>query len=141
MIKHLLALSPLFLTLAPAAAHAGQAHYAEGQVWQYAAREQDRNSLIKIQKVEMENGRPVYHVSVAGVHFEGMAEASLLPHLPVSEDALDASVTRRVSTPGAFAGIAIDEDIAEWRAAQGGVLSVPLAQALDDVDGMLSRQL
>ncbi|WP_188769939.1 hypothetical protein [Novosphingobium endophyticum] len=141
MIKHLLALSPLILTVSPAAAQAREAHYAAGQVWQYSAREQDSDSLVKIQKVEIEDGRPVYHISVTGVRFAGVPEANLLPHLPVSEDALDASVTRRVVTGRDFAGIAIDEDIAEWRAAEGGVLSVPLAQALDDVEGMLSRQL
>lgn len=141
MIKPLIALSPLLLTLSPVAANARQEPYAEGQVWRYAARTQDKDSLVKIQKIDIEEGRSVYHVSLTGVHFAGLREAGVLPHLPVSEEALDASVTRRVSAATAFSNMSIDDDIAEWRAAQGGVLTVPLAQALDDVEGMLSRQL
>lgn len=139
MLKRLIALSPLVLIAAPAAAHAAQPHFAEGQVWQYTTRAQDKGSLVKIQKIEIEDGRPVYHVSVIGVHFGNVGETSTLPHLPVSEATLDASVTRQEPAGArAFANLSIDGDIAEWHAEHGGVLSVPLAQALNDVDVMLS---
>lgn len=141
MIKRLLALSPLFVIAFPVAADARPEDYAEGQVWQYATRSQDAGSLVKIQKIEIEDGHPVYHVSVVGVHFADVHTAGVLPHLPVSEETLDSSVTRRVSAGKAFANISIDDDIAEWHQEHGGVLTVPLAQALNDVDAMLSRQL
>lgn len=141
MIKRLLALSPLVLLTSPVAAHARQEPYAEGQVWQYATRAQDAGSLVKIQKIENANGHLVYHISLVGVHFAGLDEASVLEHLPVSEEALDASVTRRVPAARAFSDISVAEDIAEWHEARGGVLTVPLAQALDNVDAMLASQL
>lgn len=141
MIKRIALLSPLLLIALPVAADARPEDYAEGQVWQYSTRPQDRGSLLKIQKVEIEDGRPVYHVSVIGVHFADMGKIGVLPHLPVSAETLDASVTKRVSSKQGFSDISIDEDVAEWHAAHGGVLTVPLARALDDVDAMLSRRL
>ncbi|MEJ2410166.1 MAG: hypothetical protein P8Y48_12740 [Novosphingobium sp.] len=140
MLKRLLALSPLLLAALPAAADARPQDYAEGQVWQYATRAQDAGSLVKIQRIEMKDGRPVYHVSVVGAHFATVPETGVLEHLPVSEETLDSSVTRQVSEPQAFGDIAIDADIAEWHAQHGGVLSGPLAQVLNNVDDMLSAQ-
>lgn len=140
MIKRLLALSSLFLAALPVAAAAQSQHYAEGQVWQYATRTQDAGSLVKIQRIEMKDGRPVYHVSVIGARFAGVPEPSVLEHLPVSEETLDASVTRQVPEAPAFADIAIDADIDAWHAEQGGVLSGSLAQVLGNVDAMLAAQ-
>jgi hypothetical protein len=140
MIKRLLALSPLLLAAFPVTADARPQDYAEGQVWQYATRAQDAGSLVKIQRIEMQDGRPVYHVSVVGAHFAGVPGAGVLEHLPVSEETLDASVIRQVPDAAAFADIAIDADIAEWHADHGGVLSGPLAQVLNNVDAMLSAQ-
>lgn len=141
MIKHVLTLSPLLALALPVTAEARPEDYAEGQVWQYAARPQDPGSLVKIQKIEMENGRPVYHVSVVGVRFSHMRRAGALPHLPVSAEALDASVTRRVTVAEDFPDADAEEGIAEWHLARGGVLTTPLAQVLDDVDAMLSRPI
>lgn len=140
MIKRLLMLSPLLLAAIPAMAWARPQDYAEGQVWQYATRAQDAGSLVKIQRIDMKDGRPVYHVSVIGAHFAGVSEAGVLEHLPVSAETLDASVIRQVPAAPAFGSIAIDADIAEWRAENGGVLSGSLAQVLNNVDAMLAAQ-
>jgi len=139
MLRILLAASSLALAAAPVSAQAAPQDYAEGQVWQYATRAQDTGSLVKIQKIEIEDGRPVYHVSVIGVHFANSQNASTLPHLPVSAETLDASVTHKVRAQGAFANLAVEADIAEWHQVNGGVLSVTLAKALNDVDVMLTR--
>ncbi|MCT2398827.1 hypothetical protein [Novosphingobium mangrovi (ex Huang et al. 2023)] len=141
MFKKLLAVSALALAASPVAAHAGQESYAEGQVWQYTTRAQDKGSLLKIQKIDIEGGRRIYHVSVIGVHMGYRQEVSVLPHLPVSEETLDASVTRQVHPGNAFSAISADADIAEWRMVHGGVLTTSLVQALDQVDTMLSPQL
>ena len=145
MIKHVLALPLLVPALLaatlPTTADARPEDYAEGQVWQYAARPQDPGSLLKIQKIEMEDGRPVYHVSVVGVHFSHMTRAGALPHLPVSAEALDASVIRRVVIAASFPDADAEEGIAEWHVERGGVLTTPLAQVLNDVDAMLSRPI
>jgi hypothetical protein len=141
MLKNLIAVSSLALAMVPVTAHARHADYAEGQVWQYTTRSQDRGSLVKIQKIDVENGRRIYHVSVIGVRLGYAHEASVLPHLPVSEEALDASVIRQVPADDAFAAVSADQDIAEWRAVHGGVLSTSLVKALDDVDTMLSPRL
>lgn len=104
--------------------------YAEGQVWEYHARPQDAGSLLRIQRIEAPDAfrttGPIYHISIVGLHFAGARLTGELQHAPVSRATLDASATRlsgsRVPFPDASAGIA------EWRAARGGVFTIPVAQ-------------
>lgn len=110
--------------------------YQEGQVWEYRTRQQDQGSLLRIQKIENEPGLaqqgPIYHISVIGVHFNGAALSGVLQHVPVSREALDASVTRmspsNASFPDPSAGIK------EWRAAKGGVFTITLAEIIAIVE-------
>src|SRR5579859_1982002 len=100
--------------------------YAEGQVWEYHTRQGDEGSLLRIQKVEqLEKIGPVYHISVIGVHFAHAPLAGVLQHLPVSQATLDASVTRLSSSTATFPDPSAG--IAQWRAANGGVFTIPLA--------------
>lgn len=116
------------------------ASYAEGQVWEYRTRAQDAGSLLKIQKVEPHGDDKVYHLSIIGVRFTTPGIAGILPHTPVSRLALDRSVTRRSSSQAAFPTTAVDDGIAEWRRAKGGIYTIPVSEILRMTDEMLGRR-
>ena len=134
MLKLILATFAAMVATVPAAASERPA-YAEGQVWEYKARPQDKGSLVKIQKIETlpelgERG-PVYHVSIRGVRFDGpQPVVGLIGHLPVSRETLAASLTRLADDQGA-AFPSVEDGIAEWRAAKGGVFTITLSEIVD----------
>jgi hypothetical protein len=115
--------------------------YQEGQTWEYQTRPEDTGSLLRIQKVE-ENPAfakygPIYHISVIGVRFRDAPLSGDLPHLPVSRETLDASVTRLSYSSVTFP--AADPGIAEWRSAHGGVFTIPLADIISSVEQMFKH--
>jgi hypothetical protein len=118
--------------------------YAEGQVWEYHTRPGEEGSLLKIQRIEPYPNAPagdallVYHISVIGARLGPQRVPTDLPHFPVSQVTLDASVTRRSQSEAAFP--APDEGIATWRADQGGVFTIPVAEIVAIVDHMVSGQ-
>jgi hypothetical protein len=134
MIKAMLAI--LAAALLPAVAAAAERRaYSEGQVWEYRTRPQDSGSLVKIQKIESpawaKAHGPIYHVTVIGVHFAGPPTVvGLIGHLPVSRQTLDSSLTRLAADQTqAFPGV--EEGIAEWRSAKGGVFTLSLAEIVE----------
>jgi hypothetical protein len=143
MIKALFALAMMLGLPGQLSAQAPAPRYAEGQVWEYRTRPGEEGSLLRIQRVEPwpagdAVGR-VYHISVIGVRIGGGIVQGEMPHLPVSRETLDASVTRLSTRPDAFPSP--EEGIATWREAQGGVFDVPVAEILGFVDRMMqSRQ-
>jgi hypothetical protein len=114
--------------------------YAEGQVWEYRTRPGEEGSRLKIQKIETVPGfearGPVYHVSVTGVRL-GPRIAPMLPHLPVSRQTLDASVTRRSEEE--IAALPFEEGIAEWRRAEGGVYTISVAEIVATAEQSLAK--
>ncbi len=139
-----LRLASLVLTLVMGTAVAGPPArtYAEGQVWEYRTRPEDKGSLLKIQKIdvlpEFTKTGPVYHISIIGVHFIGLPLDGTLQHAPFSKAALDASVTKLSSSKAVFPDIG--EGIAEWKRAQGGVFTVSVAEAVSFAEETLRRQ-
>jgi hypothetical protein len=110
-----------------------ESNYVPGQVWEYHTRPGDEGSLLRIQKIEqLDKIGPVYHISIIGVHFIRAPLTSELQHLPVSRQTLDASVTRlspsTVQFPDPSAGID------QWRAAHGGVFSIPVADIVSIIE-------
>lgn len=105
--------------------------YAEGQVWHYRTRRGEERSLVKIQRIEIDpdTGEPIFHVSLTGLKWP---DADTLAHAPVSQTTLDLSVTRLSADPAQFP--AADEGTAEWKAAEGGVYSVSLAEIVEAGD-------
>jgi hypothetical protein len=125
------------LGLAPPVPAPRAPDYAEGQVWAYRTRPQDQGSVLRIQKIEtLGQGTSVYHISVIGVHFKGTSLSGELEHLPVSRQTLDDSVTQLSPSPAAFPDAA--PGIAQWRAAKGGVFTIPLARIVDVVERTVS---
>lgn len=130
----------LALMLAMAFAGGGETAadpYAVGQVWEYRTRPQEPQSLLMIREIEdlPPMGR-VYHVSILGIRPDATWGPTQIDHAPVSRETLDASVTRlspkRPEAPDYRPGIA------EWRAAQGGVYTIAVAQIIDLIDRQLS---
>ncbi len=78
---------------------------------------------------------PVFHVSVIGVRI-GEQFGTVLPHLPVSRETLDGSVTRRAK--GTYALPPFEQGISEWRSARGGVFTIELADIVDVVQASLA---
>jgi hypothetical protein len=113
--------------------------YAVGQVWEYRTRPQDAGSLLKIQQIGGFGSGKVYHLSITGVHVATPGIAGILPHIPVSETTLDASVTQLSSAHTEFPTTALQDGIAEWEKAKGGVFTIPMSQILDIVDDQTGR--
>ncbi|HEX9965863.1 MAG TPA: hypothetical protein VGB04_12885 [Allosphingosinicella sp.] len=135
-----LSLVAVLLAAAPApAATPARPSYAEGQVWHYRTRPGEEGSVVAIRRVEAvpELGAqgPVFHVSVVGVKI-GERFGTVLPHLPVSRETLDLSVTRRAK--GKYELPPFEVGIAEWRAARGGVFTLDLAAIVGFVQTTLA---
>ncbi len=127
------------LTAAAPTRHLG---YAEGQVWSYRTRAEDPSSLLKINKIEGDargGASPIYHICVVGVHFGGSAMPKTIAHLPVSRQTLDNSVIALMFSSSVFPDSAAG--IARWRAAHGGVFSIPVSEIVEIIDPSAPREL
>lgn len=131
----------LLLVTSVLTAAAPQTRYAVGQIWEYKTRAGDEGSLVKIQQIETDPALvklgPIFHISIIGMHLSNPRVQPVLPHLPVSQATLDASVTRlhteAASFPDATSGIA------EWRAAKGGVFTISLAEIVAIMDAQTAH--
>ncbi len=108
----------------------GMPEFGEGQVWAYDTREGDEGSLLKIQLVEevgpAEARATIYHLSLIGVNAPGSTEPLVVMHIPISAEALEASVTEPYYGPALFPDA--ENGIAMWRRDQGGVFGIPLKE-------------
>jgi hypothetical protein len=125
----------------PLAAQTASSKYVEGQVWSYKTRPQDTGSLLKIQKIAINGRSRIYHISIVGLHFSSPGIAGMLPHIPVSDATLDASVTKLATTSETFPNSSLEAGIDEWRKANGGVFTIPVAQIIDIVDKQTAQAL
>ena len=120
---------------AAAAAAVDAEGYREGQVWDYRTRPGDEGSLLRIGRIEPSpagvDGDRIYHISIAGVRLAPEGAPTILEHLPVAKETLDASVTRRTDRTADFGDM--DEGIAEWRRARGGVFKIPVADLIETI--------
>ncbi|MCS7080706.1 MAG: hypothetical protein NZ585_11770 [Chloracidobacterium sp.] len=111
--------------------------YAAGQVWAYRHRPGEEASRLTILRVDADPQHGwIVHIAVSGVAIKSphAPDGYLrhIGHLPLTEVALDASVTALVETqPPPPAG----DGYATWREAfdggEGGVFIVPLDQLID----------
>lgn len=131
MIAWCMPVLAVFVLLLPAPLRANE--YVAGQVWEYRTRPQDSRSLLKIGAITDEPGLGrVFHLTLVGVTplvVNGSTYLIDAIHLPVSQGSLDVSVTRMSSTRPDFAPV--EAGITEWRAANGGVFSIPVRQAIE----------
>jgi hypothetical protein len=132
MMRWLLALFALLMPVVSAAAPDPAARYAAGQVWEYRTRPADKGSLLKIHSIEPSPTGEIYHISLIGLAYgRGMVGGGVFGHMPVSRETLDKSVTRLSDSKAAFPDPT--EGIAQWRTANGGVFTIPIAEIIDGV--------
>jgi len=62
----------------------------------------------------------------------------MLPHAPVSQQTLDASVTKLSSSDRSFPPP--DSGIEEWKQAKGGVFTITVAEIIDILDQQTANQ-
>lgn len=139
VLTRILGAAAIFTMATGLSAETPQQRYEVGQVWEYKARAQDAGSLLKIQRVSHVGNETVYHLSVIGVRFQRRDIAGVLPHMPVSKATLDASVSKQTSIGAIFPTSAVDDGIAEWQSAQGGVFTIPVSEIIDIVDQQMSQ--
>ena len=109
-----------------AAEEVAQDRYRAGQVWEYRTRPGDEASLLRIQAIEPGGATgTVFHLTIVGVRVTPGGPGVVIGHTPVSRATLDASVTRLSKSTTVFPSAS--EGIEEWRRAQGGVFTIPVA--------------
>ncbi|HSI18847.1 MAG TPA: hypothetical protein VK980_13830 [Sphingomonas sp.] len=129
----LTALALLLGALLSGAAAPAPSRYAAGQVWEYHHRPQDAGSLLRIQKVE-DGGKlgMIYHISVIGLALRNKTVGTAIPHTPVSQATLEASVTRLSSAAADWPDV--EPGIAQWRQDEGGVFTITVAAIVQIID-------
>lgn len=114
--------------------------YQVGQRWSIKGRPKDPHPAIVIGRIDSTPHGDVLHVSVFGVRITNPRSRSgvneMVPHLPLATAALDASVVALQGT-GKTAD-EFEEGYAEWRKAEGGSFTVPIAECLDIVEKALA---
>jgi len=96
--------------------------FAGGQVWTYKTRPGEQDSTLQVNRVEDRAGHGrVHHISVTGLRIKAPRTPdgfmSVLQHLPVSQQILEASVVELSESPPQH--IPFEEGYAEWM--QAGV--------------------
>ena len=123
--------------------------FAVGQVWAYRTRPVDEGSRLHIVRIDgdAEPGA-IYHIQVDGLSlahpFAADGVQHVLPHLPVAEATLRASVTKLLSTDAAHMPD-ISDAYAAWHegfeAGEAGVFTVPVAEIVQNIeDAVNGRQ-
>ena len=133
VLKSLMLLLGAVLSGAATSPPPSSPRYAAGQIWEYRHRPQDVASLLKIRRVE-DGGKlgVIYHITIVGLVLRNPAAGSALHHAPVSQQTLDASVTRLGQS--AIAWPDVEPGIAQWRQDNGGVFTIPVAQIVQIID-------
>lgn len=117
------------------------ADYDVGQVWEYETRPGEESSLVYIVKVdEHEKLGKIFHISIVGIKIGNPAAekgyVDSLPHAPVSEEALRASLTKLVRSAKILPDFA--EGYAIWRQAfdsgEAGIFTVPVHEIVSFIE-------
>ena len=126
-----------FALWAPAAPAA--AELAEGQEWRYRTRPQEPHSTLLIARIDEDGGGRVVHVSVARLRLQDPRQpgglAAEVAHMAFDEAALRASLVELLGAAPPAAGFARAYE--QWRQHHAGIHRVPVARALDRLEGAL----
>ena len=117
--------------------------YKAGQKWSYITRSKEKDSYIKILKVEQ--GPPVIHISIYGLKIknsnikEGVTDQIL--HLPIAEEALDKSVLDLLEKNSNLPDF--QQTYNDWKEllkkGQAGVYSIPVSEAIDLIEQTINK--
>src|SRR5262245_26674949 len=127
-----LLLSVLLSFLGIQLARAESPRFQAGQKWTYKTRPGEEASTVTVLKVEGDT----VHIAVDGVKLKTpKGVQSRLPHAPIAASALQGCVVKlaadRVPLP------AFEEGYQQWKKANGGVFTAPVAKILDFVEEAL----
>ncbi|WP_108787124.1 hypothetical protein [Erythrobacter sp. Alg231-14] len=126
-----------------ASAYAQNERYEAGQVWAFSDRGIDEGALIKIQEVGQigpkDEPMTVYHISMIGIAIPGQSDPIEISHIPVSREALDASVTAEANRDIEFPDYM--EGKQNWEEANGGVFTITLSEIASLIRDQIAPQL
>lgn len=113
-----------------------------GQVWRYTTRPGEEDSTLIIVKVEYdEKIGNIIHISINGLKISNpKVEGGIneeVPHMPISEDALGASVVELIDE-----GVdlpSFEEGYNAWRSATGGVFTIPVSEVVEVIEQALNQ--
>jgi hypothetical protein len=139
--KLILATFLLLLGALPAALPAGAVEFKPGQIWSYQARPGEEASKLYLARIDRGLGsRAIFHLYIDGLQlknpkFEGGVQDHLV-HLPISREALEASVIQLLQSDAAMPDIS--EGYALWllsfEQGQAGVFTIPVSQAIQYIE-------
>lgn len=112
--------------------------YAPGQVWLYQSRPGEEKSELLIYKVDALPDLLIYHIAIRGLRLKSSSDPQAplideLPHIPVSRETLDASLTVFLETlnpvPKVNGGYEMWKK--EFDEGNAGFFAVPVAEILE----------
>lgn len=131
----------LLLGALPAASPAWAIEFKPGQIWAYQTRPGEEGSKIYLARIDRGLGsRALFHLYIDGLQlknpkFPGGVQDHLV-HMPISREALEASVTELLQSDAAMPDIS--EGYAVWllsfEQGQAGVFTIPVAQAIQHIE-------
>ena len=140
------ALAAVALLLLAGVSPARAIDFQVGQVWSYNARPGEEASQIYIAKIDRDlASRTIYHIYVDGLRLKNpLVEGGIqdhLPHVPLSREALEASVTGEPRSEIDLPNIA--EGYVIWReafvAGQAGVFTFPVKQIVQHIEDEFNK--
>jgi outer membrane protein assembly factor BamB len=117
--------------------------YSIGQEWKYKTRPSEENSTLKILKIEEypETGK-VIHISINGLKIknpnspEGFAEN--LSHIPISEEALNKSVTKLQNETDKMPDSIEMDGYSYWKKefdkGNAGIFTIPVSEVVGSME-------
>jgi len=114
-----------------------------GQVWNYRTRPGEEASRLYIARVDHLANLTAFHISVDGLRLKNPHLASgvqtVLPHAPVDQEALNASVVSLAAESAPMPDIS--DGYARWREAydsgRGGVFNIPVAKIIEYIESIV----
>lgn len=117
--------------------------YRAGQEWNYKTRPTEKNSILKILKIEEypETGK-VIHISISGLKIKNPASptgfAEYFSHIPISEEALDKSVTTLKSETGEKPDSLEMDGYSYWKRefdkGDAGIFTIPVSEIISSME-------
>lgn len=109
-------------------------HFKAGSVWRYRTRPQEQESTLTILAVE----GTICHIRIDDINLRNKNVAggiqSYFPHVPISLEALQASVTEQIDNTEITE---MPDGYTVWQEQQGGVFSLDVAEILTVIEEML----
>ncbi|WP_213277094.1 hypothetical protein [Chryseobacterium indologenes] len=117
--------------------------YRAGQEWNYKTRPTEKSSILKILKIEEypETGK-VIHISISGLKIKDTSSitgiADKFTHIPISEEALDKSVTTLKSETGKKPDSLEMDGYSYWKRefdkGDAGIFTIPVSEIISSME-------